>query len=792
MKKNISINISGIIFHIEEDGYEVLKKYLDSINKYFSSFEDSSEILADIESRIAEIFLGKLNEGKQVITGEDVNTLMTTMGSVRDFQAAEEQEFSQAETSERREQGSSSSQAGSQAESAPYTTPRAMVRDQKRKILGGVCAGLANYWNIDAVWVRLLFALFTFVYFAGLFVYLVMWIAMPGSYELEEPSVKRKLFRDSDKKVLGGVAGGLAAYFGMDLTAVRILFVIFTFFGGLGLIAYIVLWVVLPEARSITDKMQMQGEPVTLSNIETNIKKSQDVKEEKEESAIMKILMFPFRVIGFILTGLGKILAPILEVLRVAIGVFIALIGLTFILSIIVTGGVLFGMFTLSSGWVMGWEEVSLPIEALSRAIPPFTSVMGFIGALIPGIFILLLGVSVVAKRIVFSAALGWTLFILFFVSFLVMSISIPKAVYGFKEEGEHKVEQVFNVQGKTAVLTIRETGMDDYHAATLNLKGYEGKEFKLVQYFQAQGTTRLQAAENAQMVDYRVQQEDSVITFDSNIQFKKDAIFRAQRLHMTLYVPQETPFVIGENLWRLLGQYIDYDRRENNTWIFTERGMECLTCPKQIVSTDEGDAVTNEFGVGDFKELTINGMVDVNIYRGDEYAVELIGDSDEKEKYRVYTRGDELIVEYKNERRFVWRKDLSLDKMKINIVMPELNKLEVNGAGTVTMQNFTEDDLDIEVNGAVELDANIHVRSLTVDLNGASELELEGDGTTLEANLAGASTLRAYQYQVENAVVETNAVCRAYVYVTRHLDMRKGFGSKIEYRGEPEVIVED
>src|SRR6187431_1310403 len=97
MKKNISINISGIIFHIEEDGYDSLKKYLDSINKYFSSFEDSSEILADIESRIAEIFLSKLNEEKQVISADDVNALVTTMGSVSDFKAAENEDFSNKE-----------------------------------------------------------------------------------------------------------------------------------------------------------------------------------------------------------------------------------------------------------------------------------------------------------------------------------------------------------------------------------------------------------------------------------------------------------------------------------------------------------------------------------------------------------------------------------------------------------------------------------------------------------------------------------------------------------------------
>src|ERR1043165_1266888 len=93
MKKTLSINISGIIFHIEEDGYDALRKYLDSINKYFGSFEDSSEILSDIESRIAEIFLAKLNEGKQVITAEDVQHLIATMGNVSDFRAAEENDF---------------------------------------------------------------------------------------------------------------------------------------------------------------------------------------------------------------------------------------------------------------------------------------------------------------------------------------------------------------------------------------------------------------------------------------------------------------------------------------------------------------------------------------------------------------------------------------------------------------------------------------------------------------------------------------------------------------------------
>src|SRR5690349_735370 len=161
MKKNISINISGIIFHIEEDGYETLRKYLDSVSKYFSSFEDSSEIMADIESRIAEIFLSKLNEGKQVITAEDVSSLMVTMGSVNDFKAAEESPKDAEDSTKEQEQ----------TKQRTYTPPKQLQRDQKRKTLGGVCAGLGSYLNVDPLWIRLLFILLVAAYAIIVIVY---------------------------------------------------------------------------------------------------------------------------------------------------------------------------------------------------------------------------------------------------------------------------------------------------------------------------------------------------------------------------------------------------------------------------------------------------------------------------------------------------------------------------------------------------------------------------------------------------------------------------------------------
>ena len=170
MKKNISINISGIICHIEEDAYEKLRDYLQSINRYFSSFDDSDEIIADIESRIAEIFLSKLSEEKQVITAEDVETLISTMGNVSDFQAMEQDE-----------PAADHSYSGSSSSSTSYETEtKRLYRDEKRKIIGGVSSGLAYYFNIDPVWVRLLFLLLILGYGTGLLVYILLWIVMPG------------------------------------------------------------------------------------------------------------------------------------------------------------------------------------------------------------------------------------------------------------------------------------------------------------------------------------------------------------------------------------------------------------------------------------------------------------------------------------------------------------------------------------------------------------------------------------------------------------------------------------
>ncbi len=786
MKKNISINISGIIFHIEEDAYDILKKYLDSVHKYFASYEDNTEIIADIESRIAEIFLSKLHESKQVIALDDVKSLINTMGSVHDFKVAESE---YADT------------VGEQAHQPFATTPqpRRLYRDQKRKILGGVCAGLGYYFNVDPVWIRLLFVLLTFAWGVILIAYIIMWIAIPGSYELEEPEVSKKLFRDPEKKVIGGVAAGLAAYFHTDVVLFRLLFIIFTIFGGLGLITYIILWIAVPQARTLTDRMQMQGEPVTLSNIESTLKKAP--QGTPEESLLTRILLFPFRLIGWIITGLGKILTPVAHMLRIAAGVVLTLAGLVMLLGTCTLFGVLLGMFTLSSELWFAWSDLSFPIQELARNISTFTTLTGFLMFLVPGIVITLLGISVIAGRIIFNAMAGWTLFFIFLLSVIILGISVPGVAMNFREEGEIQRESIYPVNGKVPVLRTRDTGLDDYRVASLSLRGYEGKELKLVQLFRARGKSRKDAQTYAEQVTYTVQQRDSVLIFDSNIQFQEGAVFRAQRLKMTLYVPFNQPFVLEGDTWRLLNDYIPREDRYGQTWMITDNYvLKCLTCAK-AAERDQDDVnweeqsstsglIIRESGFDDFDEIELSGAYDVTIYKGNAYQVEFSGDDDLRDRYNVRQRGSVLIIEYENP--YLVQKDLIGDKVHIRITLPELQRLETNGAGRVSFSGFSGDHLDIEVAGAVKLKGDVKVRHLRVDLTGASKLTLQGEGHSLDADLLGASYLDAFNYTVRDARVSATGASKVRVYVTRRIEIEESLASDVDYRGNPKTIIKD
>ncbi len=205
MKKIININLSGRVIPIEDSAYESLQRYIESLRRYFANEEGRDEIINDIESRIAELMNDKVRRGAGAVTDADIEEIIASMGRVEDFEKtdAEEKAFS------------ASGQpygAYTQAQSEQRKPKGRLYRDGSDKFLGGVCAGIANYMNVDPAIVRLIFAIITFGGFGtGIIIYLALWIILPVK-DLDT-YVGKRLFRNPDDKVISGVAGGLAAYF---------------------------------------------------------------------------------------------------------------------------------------------------------------------------------------------------------------------------------------------------------------------------------------------------------------------------------------------------------------------------------------------------------------------------------------------------------------------------------------------------------------------------------------------------------------------------------------------------
>src|SRR5690606_14626810 len=211
-------------------------------------------------------------------------------------------------------------------------------------------------------------------------------------------------------------------------------------------------------------------------NIESSIKKNFNIREGEAENTLTKILLFPFRLLGMLFTALRNIIEPLGAVIRVIVGILIILVGVSLIFGIVVTAGVLFGLFAggaFAAPWFSDFHDMDLPIEVFTRAFPGWIAIAAVVAALIPAIFLMLLGASAIARKLVFRAAAGWTLFAIFIVSVAMLAVGIPRIIYAFHDEGAYTVENTYSVTGGTAVLQLNESS-SDFQGTQLTLRGHD------------------------------------------------------------------------------------------------------------------------------------------------------------------------------------------------------------------------------------------------------------------------------------------------------------------------------
>ena len=154
MKKNFSVNIGSRLFHIDDDAYEHLSTYLGRLRAFFASDQSGDEIMTDIEMRIAELLEQKKANGPAIINLNQVEEVIADMG--------EPDQLSE-----------------SQQEPSRGKTKGKLYRDPDNRQIGGVSAGIAAWFGIDPLWVRIAFAMITLMYGTGVIIYLVLWLILP-------------------------------------------------------------------------------------------------------------------------------------------------------------------------------------------------------------------------------------------------------------------------------------------------------------------------------------------------------------------------------------------------------------------------------------------------------------------------------------------------------------------------------------------------------------------------------------------------------------------------------------
>jgi phage shock protein PspC (stress-responsive transcriptional regulator) len=289
MKKVININFQGRVIPIEETAYDILQQYIDSLRAYFANEEGRDEIINDIEGRIAELFSERLKKGATCITDEDVNAVIASMGRPSDFEQADADAAAAAAGGPKFQQSEQQQQA--------YTYPRGrgrLYRNADDKILGGVCSGLATYLGIDPVVMRILFVVFIGALF---WVYIVLWIIVPS--KSIQSDITKRLYRSTEDRVIGGVCGGMSAYFNVSPWVPRLIFALplilaivsgpFNYWwgdfdiwwgpkmvtGSLSFtlfVTYIILWISVPVAVTAAEKLEMRGEKVDVNSIRDTVK----------------------------------------------------------------------------------------------------------------------------------------------------------------------------------------------------------------------------------------------------------------------------------------------------------------------------------------------------------------------------------------------------------------------------------------------------------------------------------------------------------------------------------------
>ena len=540
MNKTININLGGFFFHIDEIAYQKLKRYLESISRSLSDDpQGKNEIIADIEARISELLSEKITDARQVVNEGDIDDIIGIMGQPEDYAEAEE--------------SYSSSSYSYQRNSA---SGKKLFRDGDDKFLGGVASGIAHYFDVDTIWIRL---------------------------------------------------GLLALFFG----------------AGFGVLLYIILWILLPEAKTTAEKLQMEGEPVNIDNIEKKIREeftnvsesvrnvanqaSEKIKDGANEFSEKMSKTFSGKTkknngLQDFINALGKIILAVFKVFGKFIGVILVFVAAAVILSLIIGG------FSVGSLEFLNVDGVFLqyPPFFYDSVLPKWllTSCL-IILIIIPFLILFILGLRILSSNVKkLSKTASLTLLGIWLISLLTLVFTGIEFGSSHAIEGKSIIRNDLNIAPKDTLkikivnddnLIIRDyLKREKYRRYEVEIDGepktYGSNIFVDVKksnsnknYISVRktslGRNRINAKKNSEKIEYNYGFKNNTLELDAFYISNFRNFFKEEEIKITVYVTENTVVYFDNStknfLYNVDNTTDTYDKEMANKYFtMTEKGL--------------------------------------------------------------------------------------------------------------------------------------------------------------------------------------------------------------------------
>ncbi len=542
MNKTININLGGYFFHIDENAYQKLRRYLDAIAKSLSDDpQGKNEIIADIEMRISELLSEKITDARQVVNEQDISDIIKIMGEPEDY-AETEEAYSETGSSYQRKQSSS-----------------------------------------------------------------------------------KKLYRDGDDKFIGGVAAGIAHYFDVDVIWIRLAFILFFIGGGFSFLLYIILWILLPEAKTTAEKLQMEGEPVNIDNIEKKIRKeissmTETIKDganevtQKVNDGFKKNTKKARSGFQEFLDTLGSIIVTFFKVIGKFIGVILIIVSASVLISFIL------GIFSIGSFEILGIEDEILQMPPfLNESMLPkwLLALCVFVLAGFPFLILFVLGLRILSSNVrQFSKTTSLTLFGIWLVALLMVIFTGIEHGTSYAVEGNKIESKVLYVQPKDT-LNLKLVNDDDlYFQSRLRrsndteevydngvLKSYsnyikvdieksKNDDYSLRIRKTSRGRNRNHANKTAGEIEYKYALDGNNLTLDAFFLSNIQNIYKDEVIYITLYAPENSTIYFDESTKYFLHGIYDVDNRYDRDmathyFLMTSDGLDCTDCEEDTNTND-------------------------------------------------------------------------------------------------------------------------------------------------------------------------------------------------------------